>query len=88
MPLAQWILYIVIIAVTPVVLGGRWLVRRIKQSGRDEAQAQMRDDFVFDVATNHLPHVFDALTKIATKLEIELPEPPPIRFVPFDRAKK
>jgi hypothetical protein len=42
---------------------------------------RMRDDeiaraFVRDVATNHLPHIYNALQKIAAKQGIELDETP------------
>jgi hypothetical protein len=52
----------------------RWLHRR------------MRDDeiercFVRDMATNHLPHIYHALRLISARLEIELTEPPPVRFI-------
>ena len=54
----------------------RWLHRR------------MRDDeivraFVRDIATNHLPHIYDALHKIASKQGIALGETPLVRFVDF-----
>jgi hypothetical protein len=46
----------------------------------------MRDDeigraFVRDVATNHLPHIYAALQKIAAKQGIELDETPLVRFL-------
>ena len=44
---------------------------------RDE---EIRRAFVRDMASNHLPHVYHALRRIAAKLEIEIDEPPPLRF--------
>jgi hypothetical protein len=54
----------------------RWIYRRI----RDD---QVNRIFVRDVATNHLPHIFDAQRKIAEKLGIELGDPPMIRWMDF-----
>ena len=56
------------------VLFLRWLHRR------------MRDDeivraFVRDIATNHLPHIYSALSAIAQQQGIELRDPPLVRFV-------
>jgi hypothetical protein len=47
---------------------------------------RMRDDeieraFVRDMATNHLPHMYHALRLIANHLDIELDDPPPLRFI-------
>ena len=46
----------------------------------------MRDEeivraFVRDIATNHLPHIYNALQKIAAHQGIELDETPLVRFV-------
>ena len=46
----------------------------------------MRNDeiaraFIHDVATNHLPHIYNALQKIAAGQGIELDETPLVRFV-------
>jgi len=46
----------------------------------------MRNDeiaraFVRDIATNHLPHIYNALQKIAAQQGIELDETPLVRFV-------
>ena len=37
--------------------------------------------FVRDIATNHLPHTYDALQKIAARQGITLDETPMVRFV-------
>lgn len=47
---------------------------------------RMRDDeieraFVRDMATSHLPHLYHALRLIANHMEIELDDPPPVRFI-------
>jgi len=46
----------------------------------------MRNDeitraFVRDIATNHLPHIYNALQKIAAQQGIELDDTPLVRFV-------
>jgi hypothetical protein len=57
-------------------LGVRWLYRKVRD-------AQVAGRFVEDMATNHLPHIYDAQKRIAGALSVELPEPPPIRFMDF-----
>ncbi|MGO9642173.1 MAG: hypothetical protein ACLP1Y_12820 [Candidatus Acidiferrales bacterium] len=52
----------------------RWLHRRT----RDD---EIHRAFVRDMAVNHLPHIYHALRQVATRLSVELTEPPPIRFV-------
>jgi hypothetical protein len=49
----------------------------------------MRDDeinraFIRDVAHNHLPHIYEALHKIAAKQGILLSLPPNVHFMDFD----
>ena len=43
--------------------------------------------FVRDVATNHLPHLYRSLEKIARKLDVELEETPLVQFVDFNGRK-
>jgi hypothetical protein len=52
----------------------RWLHRRMRNDEITRA-------FVRDVATNHLPHIYDALREIAAQQGIELPAPPLVRFL-------
>lgn len=52
----------------------RWMRRRIL----DDA---MRRQFVEDMATNHLPHIFAALEQIADALGITIEEPPAIGWI-------
>jgi len=52
----------------------RWLHRRMRNDEISRA-------FVRDIATNHLPHIYDALHKIAAKQGITLDETPLVRFV-------
>jgi len=52
----------------------RWLHRRMRNDEIVRA-------FVRDIATNHLPHIYDALHRIAAKQGITLDETPMVRFV-------
>ena len=56
------------------VLFLRWLHRRMRNDEITRA-------FVRNIATNHLPHIYNALQKIAAQQEIELDETPLVRFV-------
>jgi hypothetical protein len=58
----------------------RWLHRRMRD---DEVNRQ----FVRDVAHNHLPHIYEALHKIAAKQGILLNLPPNVRFMDFDDGR-
>lgn len=52
----------------------RWLHRRMSDDEIGRA-------FVHDMATSHLPHMYHALRLIANHLDIELDDPPPVRFL-------
>jgi hypothetical protein len=52
----------------------RWLHRRI----RDD---EIHRAFVYDVATNHLPHIYDVLRAMAERQGIVLDAPPAVRFI-------
>ena len=52
----------------------RWVYRRT-------TAAKIERVFIRDIAANHLPHIYSVLRQIATKLEIDLEEPPPVRFI-------
>lgn len=52
----------------------RWLHRRMRND-------EIMRAFVRDVATNHLPHIYDALRQIAAQQGIELQSPPLVRFL-------
>ncbi len=56
------------------VLFLRWLHRCVRNDEITRA-------FVRDIATNHLPHIYNALQKIAAQQGIELDETPLVRFV-------
>jgi len=59
----------------------RWLHRRI----RDD---EIHRAFVYDVATNHLPHIYDALRAIAEQQGIALPEPPALCFIDLNECRR
>ena len=63
------------------VLFLRWLHRRM----RDDEIARA---FVRDVAANHLPHIYNALQKIAAAQGIELDETPLVRFLDLNGHRR
>ena len=73
---AHW--FAILAAAVPIgvqfVLFLRWLHRRM----RDD---EITRTFVHDIATNHLPHIYQALRQIAEEQGIALEEPPMLRFV-------
>jgi hypothetical protein len=52
----------------------RWLYRRIRNEELTRA-------FVADMATNHLPHIYDLLARLCDQQGIERPPAPPIRWL-------
>jgi hypothetical protein len=58
----------------------RWLHRRM----RDD---EIHRAFVRDMATNHLPHIYDALRRIAAEQGIDLNSPPLVRFVDVNATR-
>ena len=63
------------------VLFLRWLHRRMRND-------EIARAFIRDVATNHLPHIYDALHKIAAKQGITLDETPLVRFVDLNGHRR
>ena len=63
------------------VLFLRWLYRRIRND-------ELLRAFVQDMATNHLPHIYSALYGICRAQGIEVPEPPPIRWIELNSGKQ
>jgi hypothetical protein len=68
-------------ALVQFVLFLRWLYRRIRNDEITRA-------FVQDMATNHLPHIYDALLRICGAQGIELPDSPPIRWIELNGGKR
>ena len=73
---AHW--YAILAAVFSVgvqfVLFLRWLHRRMRND-------EIAHAFIRDIATNHLPHSYSALQKLAAQQGIALDETPLVRFV-------
>ncbi len=59
----------------------RWLHRRMRNDEITRA-------FVHDIATNHLPHIYNALQKIAAQQGIELDETPLVQFVDLNHRRR
>jgi hypothetical protein len=80
---AHWYAVLTAVAAAGVqfVLFLRWLHRRMRNEEITRA-------FVRDIATNHLPHIYNALQKIATQQGIELDDTPIVRFVDLDRRHR
>jgi hypothetical protein len=74
-------LTLILAASTPVVFAIRWAYLKVKASGKQEARDSIESRFINDMATNHLPHIYHVQTLICKKMEVEVTEPPPIKFV-------
>jgi len=59
----------------------RWLHRRMRNEEITRA-------FVRDIATNHLPHIYNVLQKIAMQQGIELDETPIVQFVDLNHPRR
>jgi hypothetical protein len=59
----------------------RWLHRRMRND-------EIAHAFIHDIATNHLPHIYDALHKIAAEQGIELDETPLVHFVDLNGRRR
>jgi len=59
----------------------RWLHRRMRNEEINRA-------FIHDIATNHLPHIYTALQKIATQQGITLDETPMVQFVDLNHRRR
>ena len=63
------------------VLFLRWLHRRMRND-------EIARAFIRDIATNHLPHIYNALQKIAAEQGIELEDTPLVRFVDLNGHRR
>lgn len=59
----------------------RWLYRRIRNDELNRA-------FVHDMATNHLPHIYELLIKLCEQQGIEVQPTPPIRWVDLGSSRE
>jgi hypothetical protein len=64
----------VLAAIAHFVVFLRWLYRRIRND-------ELTRVFVQDIATNHLPHIYERLEKLCDQQGIERTPLPPIRWV-------
>jgi hypothetical protein len=80
MPHSAWLATLLPILVQFIVFL-RWLHRRMRNEEITRA-------FVRDIATNHLPHIYNALQKIASQQGIELDETPLVQFVDLSHSRK
>jgi len=63
-------------------------VAHLRYLHRKMANDALMRQFVIDVATNHLPHLYHGQNKIAAHLGIEIDEPPLIQFAQINGAGK
>ena len=75
-----WLTAIIPVVVQFVVFL-RWLHRRMRTDEITRA-------FVRDIATNHLPHIYNALQKIASRQGIALDETPLVQFVDLSHRRR
>lgn len=59
----------------------RWLYRRIRDDELNRA-------FVHDMATNHLPHIYQLLLKLCERQDVEVGPTPPIRWIELDQPRE
>ena len=80
---ASWfaILGAIVSGAVQLVVVLRWLHRRMRNDEITRA-------FVRDIATNHLPHIYNALQKIAAEQGIELEDTPLVRFVDLNGHRR
>lgn len=73
----------------------RWYNAGIEARAAKALEEKIKDSFVTDMATNHLPHLFNSDQKLAEGLnlllenmgsshKVEIAQAPPIRWLPFD----
>jgi len=77
---AGWLATLVPVAVQFVIFLC-WLHRRMRNDEITRA-------FVRDIATNHLPHIYNALQKIAAQQGIELDETPLVQFIDLNHRRR
>lgn len=65
---------IALTAIVQLALFARWLYRRIRNDEITRA-------FVHDMATNHLPHIYERLEQLCDQQGIDRTSVPPIRWL-------
>jgi hypothetical protein len=72
---------LVLTSLVQLVLFFRWIYRRIRND-------EITTAFVADIATNHLPHLYDLLGKLCDKQGIVRAPPPHISWISLNDRKK
>jgi hypothetical protein len=68
-------------SIVQLVLFLRWLYRRIRNEELTRA-------FVHDMATSHLPHIYDLLEKLCDEQGIARSQLPPIRWIDLNHGSR
>ena len=64
-----------------LVLFLRWLYRRIRND-------ELTHAFVHDMATNHLPHIYELLVKLCESQGMKVQSQPPIRWADLGNSRR
>lgn len=72
---------IAVSVIVQLALFVRWLYRRIRND-------ELLRTFVEDMATNHLPHIYDVLLKLCDQRGIGRSPLPPIRWIDLDNRRR
>ncbi|MBZ5501037.1 MAG: hypothetical protein LAN59_02200 [Acidobacteriia bacterium] len=64
-----------------LVLFLRWLYRRIRND-------EIMRAFVRDMATNHLPHIYERLERLCERQGIERSPLPPVRWIDLSNRRR
>ncbi len=80
---AHWygVLTAIFTAGVQFVLFLRWLHRRMRKD-------EIAHAFIHDIATNHLPHIYNALQKIAAQQGLDLDNTSLVRFVDLNGHRR
>jgi hypothetical protein len=73
--------------ITLITIGGV-LYKLFQKAYRAVRDHEIDQNFVFDMATNHLPHIYHVQSLICEKLGVEVTEPPAINFIRLDHQKE
>jgi hypothetical protein len=71
---------VAVTSIVQLVVFLRWMYRRIRNDEITRA-------FVEDMATNHLPHIYELLEKLCDQKGVARSPLPPIRWIDLNRMK-
>jgi hypothetical protein len=74
-----------IVAAATVVL--TFAGKAIQYIYRAVRRNETTQEFTVQMACNHLPHIYHVLELLCHKLDVEVTEPPPIRFTDYKDGK-